>query len=290
LLILSEQIESMNKNILIVLGGGFLVAIVVALIVQASFGKKNSNMIEVLVASQTVSVGEAVSDTNFKWQEWPKDSVFAGAIIRDGKKSVTESAKGKLRRDLNAGEPLLKASLTASGNGNVLAAAMEPGMRAMAIKVSAESMVGGFISPGDKVDVILSYQIRLNGDEAESAANKVDKHASQTILENVNVLAIDQNSSKGDDKAKVGRTVTLEVDAAAAEKLVLACEMGDLSLSLRALGDDSHKDRGKQNFTTDVQVSNLLQELGKMKKNAGGKSDIVRVYNGQEIENVTVRR
>ena len=280
----------MNKNILIVLGGGFLVAIVVALIVQASFGKKNSNMVEVVVASKAVKTGENVTDSNFKWQEWPKDSVFSGAIIREGKKPISELAKGKVRKDIDAGEPLLKSSLTVAGKGNILAAAMEPGMRAMAIKVSAESMVGGFISPGDKVDVILSYQIRLNGDEAESAANKVDKHASQTILENVNVLAIDQNSSKSDDKAKVGRTVTLEVDAAGAEKLVLASEMGDLSLSLRALGDDSHKDRGKQNFTTDVQVSNLLQELGKMKKNAGGKSDIVRVYNGQEIENVTVRR
>lgn len=280
----------MNKNILIVLGGGFLVAIVVALIVQASFGKKNSNMVEVVVASQAVTAGSTVANSNFKWQEWPKDSVFAGAIIREGKKSVTDSAQGKVRRDLSAGEPLLKSSLTAAGKGNVLAAAMEPGMRAMAIKVSAESMVGGFISPGDKVDVILSYQIRLNGDEAESAAGKVDKHASQTILENVNVLAIDQNSSKADDKAKVGRTVTLEVDAAGVERLVLASEMGDLSLSLRALGDDSHKDRGKKNFTTDVQVSNLLQELGKIKKNAGGKSDIVRVYNGQEIENITVRR
>lgn len=280
----------MNKNIFIVLGGGFLVAIVVALIVQASFGKKNSNMVEVVVASQAVTAGTNVTNSNFKWQEWPKDSVFAGAIVREGKKSVTDSAQGKVRRDLTAGEPLLKSSLTAAGKGNVLAAAMEPGMRAMAIKVSAESMVGGFISPGDKVDVILSYQIKLNGDEADSAAGKVDKHASQTILENVNVLAIDQNSSKADDKAKVGRTVTLEVDAAGAEKLVLASEMGDLSLSLRALGDDTHKDRGKNNFTTDVQVSNLLQELGKMKKNAGGKSDIVRVYNGQEIENVTVRR
>jgi pilus assembly protein CpaB len=280
----------MNKNILIVLGGGFLVAIVVAMIVQASFGKKNANMVEVAVASKLVKVGEAVTDANFKWQEWPKDSVFSGAVMRDGKKKVSEVVQGKMRRDMNVGEPLLKASLTAAGKGNILAAAMEPGMRAMAIKVSAESMVGGFIAPGDKVDVILSYQIRLSGEEADSAASKVDRHASQTILENVNVLAIDQNSSKDDDKAKVGRTVTLEVDSAGVERLVLARDMGDLSLSLRALGDDGHKDASRKDFTTDVQVSKLLQELGKIKKSSGGKSDIVRVYNGQEIENVTIRR
>lgn len=280
----------MNKNILIVLGGGFLVAIVVAVIVQATFGKKNDNMIEVAVASKPLKIGDAVTDSNFKWQEWPKDSAFSGAVTREDRKKVSDIAKGKIRRDMNAGEPLLSASLTAAGKGNILAAAMEPGMRAMAIKVSAASMVGGFISPGDRVDVILSYQVKLSGDEKDSAAGKVDKHASQTILENVNVLAIDQNSRKEDDKAKVGRTVTLEVNSAGAEKLVLASEMGELSLSLRALGDVAPKEKTAHNFTTDVQVSSLLQELGQIKKNSGGKSDIVRVYNGQEIENVTVRK
>jgi Flp pilus assembly protein CpaB len=162
-------------------------------------------------------------------------------------------------------------------------------MRAMAIKVSAESMVGGFISPGDRVDVILTSQVKLSGDERDEAAMKIDRHASQTVLENVNVLAIDQNSKKEDDKAKVGRTVTLEVDAHGAEKLALASEMGDLSLVLRALGDNTLSDKTKKQFTTDVQVSSVLQELGRIKKNSGGKSDIVRVYNGQNIENVTVR-
>lgn len=279
----------MNKNILIVLGGGFLVAVLVAVIVQASFGSKNSNMVEVAVASKVLKVGDTVSEENFKWQEWPKDAVFSGAIVREEKKKVTDLATGKIRRDMNAGEPLLKTSLAVAGKGNILAAAMEPGMRAMAIKVSAESMVGGFISPGDRVDVILTSQVKLSGDERDEAAMKIDRHASQTVLENVNVLAIDQNSQKEDGKAKVGRTVTLEVDAHGAEKLALASEMGDLSLVLRALGDDTLSDKSKKQFTTDVQVSSVLQELGRIKKNSGGKSDIVRVYNGQNIENVTVR-
>jgi pilus assembly protein CpaB len=274
---------------LIVLGGGFLVAVLVAVIVQASFGSKNSNMVEVAVASKVLKVGDAVTEDNFKWQEWPKDAVFTGAIVREDKKKVSELATGKIRRDMNSGEPLLKAALSAAGKGNILAAAMEPGMRAMAIKVSAESMVGGFISPGDRVDVILTSQVKLSGDERDEAAMKIDRHASQTVLENVNVLAIDQNSKKEDDKAKVGRTVTLEVDAHGAEKLALASEMGDLSLVLRALGDNTLSDKTKKQFTTDVQVSSVLQELGRIKKNSGGKSDIVRVYNGQNIENVTVR-
>lgn len=281
----------MNKNLIIVLGGGFLVAVLVAVIVQASFGKKNADMIEVAVASKPLSVGAAVSDENFKWQQWPKNSPVPGAIVREENKKVSDLAKGKIRRDMNVGEPLLKVLLADGKSGNVLAAAMADGMRAMAIKVSAQSMVGGFISPGDHVDVILTYQVKLSGDDRIEAAEKVDRFASETVLENVNVLAIDQNSKKEDDnKAKVGRTVTLEVDASAAEKLALAGEMGELSLVLRALGEDKSKEKTKSGPTTDVQVSSVLQELGKIKKNSGGKSDIVRVYNGQNIENVTIRR
>jgi pilus assembly protein CpaB len=281
----------MNKNILIVLGGGFLVAIVVAMIVQASFGGKSDDSVKILVASKPAKVGDSVTEANFKWQDWPKDSVFDGAIQQeDKKKKISEVANGKLRRDMSVGEPLLRSALSAPGRGNVLAAAMEPGMRAMAIKVSAQSMVGGFISPGDRVDVIMTYQVKMSGDAKESAAMTIDKYASQTILENVKVLAIDQSFRKEDDKAKVGRTVTLEVDTATAEKLVLASEMGELSLTLRALGDDQTANKTKRNVTTDVQVSSLLQELGKIKKSSGGKSNIVRVYNGQDVQNVTVRQ
>lgn len=280
----------MNKNILIVLGGGFVVALLVAIIVQVSFGSKKDGMVQVAVASKALKIGDPVSDANFKWLDWPKDSVSQGVVVREGNKKITDMAQGKIRRDMSAGEPLLQAFLTVAGKGNILASALEPGNRAMAIKVSPESMVGGFISPGDRVDVILTYQVRLSGDERDEAANKISRQASQTVLENVKVLAIDQSARKEDDKAKIGRTVTLEVDGEGAEKLALVSQMGDLSLVLRALGDDKVAEKKAKNFTTDVEVSDILQELGKMKKSSGGKSDIVRVYSGQDIENVRVRQ
>lgn len=281
----------MNKNILIVLGGGFVIALLVAIIVQVSFGSKNAGMIEVAVAAKPLKTGDPVTEVNFKWQGWPKESISQGVVVRDGNKKVSEQAVGKIRRDMNAGEPLSQASLTAAGKGNALAAAMDAGNRAMAIKVSPESMVGGFVSPGDRVDVILTFQVKLSGDERDEAASRIARHGSQTVLENVKVLAIDQLSRKDDDKAKIGRTVTLEVSSSGAEKLALVSQMGDLSLVLRALGDDKVSDSKKiKPFTSDVEVSTVLQELGQMKKNSGGKSDIVRVYNGQDIENVKIRQ
>lgn len=281
----------MNKNILIVLGGGFLVALLVAIIVQASFGSKKEGMVEIAVSTKSLKVGSPVNTANFKWQEWPEDSVLRGAIVREGKKSVADMAKGRLRRGMEAGEPLTQAFLTSAGKTNILAASLDPGMRAMAIKVKPETMVGGFISPGDRVDVLLTYQVKVSGKERDEVADTVSRHATQTVLENVKVLAIDQSATKEDsNKAKVGRTVTLEVNSKGSEKLALAGEMGDLSLVLRALGDDQKMSSGKRAYTTDVEVSDVLQEIGKIKKNSGGNSNIVRVYNGQNVENVNVRQ
>ncbi len=279
----------MNKNILIVLGGGFVIALLVAIIVQASFGNK-ADMVEIAVASKALPIGTELKPDNVKWKPVPKDSVYEGSIRRVDNKTVAQMVKGRLRRDLAANEPILLSALIANGQGNVLAASMKPGMRAAAIKVSAESMVGGFINPNDRVDVILTYEVSQQSSDQGAVENPVERHATETVLENVKVLAIDQTARKEDDKAKVGRTVTLEVDQVGAEKLALATEMGDLSLALRALGDTEISKSKKRRMTTDVQVSSVLQEINRNKRRSGGSSNIVRIYSGDIVENITVRR
>jgi pilus assembly protein CpaB len=279
----------MNKNLIIVLVGGFVVALLVAMIVQASFGSKKQEMVEIIVATKNLSSGADIKPEDVKWKSVPKDSVFEGAILREDKKKAHAIAKGRLRRDVAANEPLLRSALAAAGKGNILAATMEKGMRAIAIKVSADTMVGGFINPGDRVDVILTHQIKLSGAEQDQVEGTISRHATETVLENVKILAVDQVARKEDDKAKVGRTVTIEVDQTGAEKIALANEMGDLSLALRAVGDSSVASK-KDRVTTDVQVSAILQEINRMKKHSGSNPDIVRVYSGDTIENVLVRR
>ena len=278
----------MNKNVMIVLGGGFMIALLVAIIVQASFGKKESK-VEIAVAAQALPVGTELTAQNVKWKSVPEDSVYEGSIRREGSKTIAQSVKGRVRTDVAANQPILKSSLLASGQGNVLAASMKPGMRAVAIKATAESMVGGFINPGDYVDVILTYQVSA-GDDSTPTENPVEKNATETVLENIKVLAVDQTARKEDDKAKVGRTVTLEVNQKGAEKLALATEMGDLSLSLRGIGDTEISASKKRRMTTDVQISSVLQEINRNKRKSGGASNIVRVYSGDTVENVTVRQ
>ncbi len=281
----------MNRNLIIVLAGGLLIAVLVGLIVQAGVSKKtDTNTVELLVSNKNLSVGHDLIPIDVSWKSWPKDSVISGSIVRAGanQKIADVIKKAKLRRDVAAGEPILQSVLIKDAQGNVLAAAMEPGKRAVAIKVKAESMVGGFISPGDHVDVIMLYKVDVNDRNNLVIKNQVNKFAAETVLENVKVLAIDQQSKRDDEKAKVGRSVTLEVDAKGAEKVALAELMGDLSLSLRPLGDKQIDD--KRTLTTDSSVSKVLQEINRLEGQTKQNSDMVRVYNGDNVQNIVVRK
>lgn len=281
----------MNRNVLIVLGGGFAIALLVALIVSAGLSGGKGSDTQILVAAKNLAVGQELAITDVKWQSWPKDAASPSMIIRKDKQKLEDVAKGRLRREISKGEPVMSNALLAEGKGNVLAAALGPGMRAVAIKVKAESMVGGFIAPGDRVDVIMTYDVRVDDRDNMAIKQQIQKYAAETVLENVRVLAIDQQAKKEDDKAKVGRTVTLEVDAKAAEKLNLAGAMGELALSLRPIGDHSTVvDDGRNHMTTDAQVSSVLKEINRLEAGgAGGPSNVVRVYNGENVQNITVR-
>ncbi len=288
----------MNKNVLIVLAGGFVVAILVAVLVNASLsGGKNKPVAasgeetaytEVLVASKDLAIGRDVTDSDMKWQSWPQNALFPGAIIREGDAPVEDIASGRLNQSVAEGQPLLMAYFVKESQGNFMAAALAPGMRAVGVSVKAETMAGGFIGPGDYVDVILTYKVRVRDRENVQIMNTISEFASETLVENVRVLAVDQKAQRDEDKPNVGRTVTLEVTSAQAEQLALASEMGDITLSMRSLGDT--KTVADDNMTTDVKSTKILKNLAKIQSTNSGSAGIVRVYNGQEVENVTVRQ
>lgn len=298
----------MNRNVMIVLAGGFLIAVLVALLVQAglSGAKKEApaaaveeSKVQIAVASKDVKVGTELSDDNMKWQDWPQRAVFPGAIVREGDKKPSEAIAGKLIRDLKTGEPVMQSALVSPTAGNFLAASLDEGMRAVAISVNASSMVGGFVGPGDYVDVLLTYRRNINYDGPENPEidnmieRNLDRHATETILQNVKVLAIDQSAMRGEDgKVKVGKTVTLAVDYKGAEILAVAMEMGSLSLSLRRLGDETVLNE-KPPVTTDARITKIYDEvyseMTKLQDSSGQNSKIVRIYRGDAVEDLPVR-
>ncbi len=290
----------MNRNILIVLAGAIVIAVAVAFIVQLSVGGEEEvvsapvQSVQILVAAKALPVGKELVAGDLSWQDWPKDSVFAGAVVRKDGKAAGKAAEGRLARSIAKGEPVLKTALLGAGAANFVSASLEAGMRALAIKVSASSMVAGFIGPGDFVDVILTYKqsVKVDDDEdpavQETMQRTIDKFATETIIQNVKILAVDQISQRPDEsKVKVGKTVTLAVSAQQAEKLSLAAKMGGLTLALRGVGDNS-VDKASWPLTTDARMTSLddsiFEEYKKVKNDSGNDGRNVRIYNGDQIQ------
>lgn len=272
----------MNKNVLIVLAGGFVVAILVAVLVQASLGGKKQvetgPKLQVLVAAKMLPLGKELAEGDLKWQTWPGDKAFASAIVRKNDQKADEALTGRLIERVNEGQPLLSTYVFKEGRGNVVAAVLPKGMRGMAIPVKAFTMAGGFITPGDYVDVILTYKVSVNRrDQSFEMESFLNSHASETILKNIRILAVDQEASREKDDAKVAKTVTLAVTSKQAETLAVASEMGDIILSLRGIGDED--DENTDALTTDVEVSRAMQNMVNMKESEM-KAPSIKIYSG----------
>lgn len=289
----------MNKNMLIVIAGGFLTALLVAMLVSASLEPAETEVVEtkvedqILVAVKDLKVGDTLKAEDVRWQNWPASAMFSGAIVRKPEQKLEDAAVGRVLRDIAKDEPVSKSALTANVEGNFIAAAMQPGERAVAIKVNAESMAGGFIIPGDYVDVIMTYDARVRpSDDPVSeyvVESNVSKLATETILQNVKVLAIDQNTKAEEEKIKVAKTITLAVGIDGAEKLALASEMGTLTLALRAAGDEII-DPNTRPATTDERMTRIYEEVRdeyvRTKQQSGGMQKGVNIYSGAQRQKV----
>lgn len=291
----------MNKNVLIILAGGFLVAILVAVLVQSTLSgsKKNTDekpRVQILVAAKNLSVGKELGGGDLKWQIWPEDTLFAGAIIRDGEQQPTDALQGKLLRSLVEGQPVHMSLVVEDDKGDFLSANVQKGMRAVGLAVKSHVLADRLIRPGDFVDVIVTYRVRVNTRTNPEAQSIVNRYASETVIENVRVLAIDNNDTKAVDEEEEGgkkkkrkksskkATVTIEVDPENAEKLVLANKMGDVNLALRSIGDNSVPKTDRT--TTDVGMSKVMTNLSSL----NGTSSAVRIYEGTQIKEVQARK
>ena len=198
--------------------------------------------IEVLVAKREIRMGDRVATNDLKWQAWPKEAATQGYITKSSKpKAMADYDKAIARTGLLQGEPISEGKFvrcTEDANkktqceGGAMAAILPSGMRAVATKISPETSAGSFILPNDMVDIILTRRMRSRGAGGED-------FVSDTLFQNVRVLAIGQTLETKDGKKTIegASTTTLELTPAQAEQLVLAKSMGELSLALRSLAD-----------------------------------------------------
>ncbi len=222
-------------------------------------------MAKVLVAARDLEPGKRLEDADLEWKDWPvaevnplfitdgataipaaeaeaaKPEGAAARVVRTATELATGGAESDyfgsvVREPILAGEPITARKIVRAGDSGYMAAYLEPGMRAMAIAVNVETAAGGFILPGDRVDVLLTRETNLGNMGVEGSEKT--KFSSSTVMQNVKVLAIDQSTRAGDDEQTVvGATATLEVAPRDAEALALAKSEGSLSLVLRSYAD-----------------------------------------------------
>jgi pilus assembly protein CpaB len=177
----------------------------------------------IVVAAKPLRFGMELSRQTLREIPWPDDALPPGSfssiadLLSEGRRVVLTA--------IEQNEPILAPKITGPGQRATLSAVIRDGFRAVTVRVNDVEGVGGFVLPGDRVDVMLTRQI----DKGNAT--------SDVVLQNTRVLAIDQLADERTDKPAVVKAVTLEVDTVGAQKLSLAASIGTLSLMLRKAGE-----------------------------------------------------
>jgi len=274
----------MDKKKLLLLLGALIIAVGTAMAARSLFVGASAPKAEaaqevpkgpkVLVAQRALPVGTIITADSIAFQQWPKEMVQDAYFI-DGEADMNKLLGTVVRYPITAGQPVTQGALVAPGDRGFLAAALGPGMRAVTIPVSAKTGVGGFVFPGDHVDLMLTQTVpgRDGGSPLKTT---------ETILRNVRVLATDQSTEttveEGKTVVRAFRTVTLEVTPKIAEKIAVAQTIGTLSLALRSLADNqSELDQAIASGTVKVpagatkeQEERLLSQAMNRPQDSGG--------------------
>lgn len=241
---------------------------------------------KILVAKNDLPVGTIVTADLVTWQPWPENGLNE-AYFQEGANKIKDLEGKVVRSPISRGEPVTASSIVAQGERGFLAAVLSAGMRAVTVKLSPVAGIGGFIFPGDRVDVILTHTIEVSRSERYTAA--------ETVFQNVRVLAVDQRSAVQDEKIQIAKTATIEVTPKMAEKVAMLEKIGTLSLSLRSLVNDGSLATSSNPDTPPIsktsshtlghEVSQFLPAL-----DAEASTSLVRVSRGNKLSTVETGR
>lgn len=219
----------------VVVGIALLLGLVVVFLANSFFSgveqrnakqAEQAQLVQVLVASQPLAFGAVLTSQNTKLVGWPAGSLPQGAFRNSI--GVVNNPKGPrvALRPLVVGEPILASNISGADGRASISALLPDGMRAVAVGIDEVSGVGGLVSPGDVVDVLVTRE--MAGQDADDKDQMTD-----IVLEKIRVIAIDQVADNKKTDPKVAKTATLEVDAVGAQMIALAQEVGTVSLALR---------------------------------------------------------
>ena len=224
----------------------------------AGSGDSEQQLVQVIVAAQDIPFGQTIESQKLTTIAWPKEALPAG-IYTDYANLLPSSGTEprRARRAITQGELILTSKVSDYGEKVTIVQTLGPNHRAMAIKVNAETGVGGFVTPGDSVDILLTQ-------------GRNENLKTVTILQNARVIGVDQAADEQIDSPEVARTVTVEVTPEEGQRLALAQEAGTLSLTLRTL--DGAEDQPLES----IGLKDILRELSPVPEQKAVKTVIVR--------------
>jgi pilus assembly protein CpaB len=182
----------------------------------------------VVVASVPLAFGTTLTNDNVTEISWPSGKMPEGAyatrteLFKDGRRvALTPIQRNEL---------VLKTKITGPGQRASLSSLLDEGKRAVTVRVDDVRGVAGFVLPGDRVDVVLIRTV-------PSGSGSGSENISDVLLQHIRVLAVDQLVNERQETPTVARAVTLEVNTDQAQKILLATNVGKLSLILRQAGE-----------------------------------------------------
>jgi len=218
-----------------------------------SRAQKNKDLVPVLVAKTQIARGtgfdQALSGDQFETKQIPNDSLPPNYIKPASNADLTKLYGGKVAAaTIYTGTPLVSDQwVVASNIVSTVSGAIPKGSQAVTVSLDQNHAVGGFVTPGDKVNVILNFPV------TDATGNTTGHKATAFLLPGLKVLAVgsstvlpptasgNNNTSNTDNGATTSTTIaqtqpasliTLQVTPRQAEQIIQGTTLGTVWLSL----------------------------------------------------------
>ena len=231
---------------------------------------EREGLVEVLAAAQNIPFGQTIEAQKLTSISWPKEALPPGVFTDYA--ALLPKTGGEPRRahaEIAQGELILASKVSNYGEKVTIVQTLGPNSRAMAIEVNASSGVGGFVTPGDRVDVMMTR-------------GKNESLKTVTLLQDVRVIGVDQEADQKVKTPGVARTVTVEVSPDQGQRLALAQKAGTLSLTLRTL------DEAESDPLPSIGLADILSERSSNKLEPTPVRTVT-IRRGTEVTHTTIK-
>lgn len=186
--------------------------------------------VPVVVAAQPLDRGVVLAPNFLKVVNFPAEAAPSNVFHAISELTGGKDQQRLALRSMVANEPVLSSYVSGPGGKLNLSGTIGAGMRAVSLRSTDVTGVGGFVLPGDRVDVLLTRV---------TSSGNTNNTLTQVLAENVRVLGVDQSANDEADKPVVSKAITVEVSPEQASAISLGQQVGTVSLTLRHVADDA---------------------------------------------------